>query len=189
MRHNGSTSRMSEINRLTWEDVNFKNKTITLYTRKKKGGHLTPRPIHMTKKLYDILYRRYLKRDKTKPWVFWHTYWSSKTGEKKQGPYTDRKRIMKTLCKRAGVKYFRFHAFRHYGASIMDSKNVPIGSIQKILGHEQRTTTEIYLHSIGEAEREAMEIFEKESESEDDSVSKNERKSESGNGSQNSTKN
>lgn len=154
-------ARMSEINRLTWEDVNFKNKSIILYTRKKKGGHLTPRPIPMTKKLYDILYRRYLKRDKTKPWVFWHTYWSSKTGEKKQGPYTDRKRIMKTLYRKAGVKYFRFHAFRHYGASIMDSKNVPIGSIQKILGHEKRTTTEIYLHSIGEAEREAMEIFER----------------------------
>jgi hypothetical protein len=32
----------------------------------------------------------------------------------------------------------------------MDSENVPIGSIQRILGHENRTTTEIYLHSISE---------------------------------------
>ena len=29
-----------------------------------------------------------------------------------------------------------------------------------ILGHEYRTTTEICLHSIGEAEREAMRVFE-----------------------------
>ena len=67
---------------------------------------------------------------------------------------------MKTLCKRAGVRYFRYHAFRHLGASTLDRANVNIGSIQRILGHENRTTTEIYLHSIGEAEREAMQIFE-----------------------------
>ena len=41
----------------------------------------------------------------------------------------------------------------------MDNNNVPIGSIQKILGHENRKTTEIYLHTIGDSERKAMEIF------------------------------
>lgn len=33
----------------------------------------------------------------------------------------------------------------------------PIGVIQRILGHTNRKTTEGYLHSIGEAERKAME--------------------------------
>ena len=47
------------------------------------------------------------------------------------------------------------------GASIMDGNNVPIGSIQRILGHENRSTTEIYLHSIGEAERSAIAVLEK----------------------------
>ena len=78
-----------------------------------------------------------------------------------EGPYQDRKKIMGTFCRKAGVRYFRFHALRHYGASVMERANVPIGSIQRILGHENRTTTEIYLHSIGNAEREAMEVFEK----------------------------
>jgi integrase len=68
---------------------------------------------------------------------------------------------MKTLCRKAGVRYFRFHALRHLGASILDRENVPLGTIQRILGHENRTTTEIYLHSIGEAERQAMRVYER----------------------------
>ncbi len=66
---------------------------------------------------------------------------------------------MKTLCKRAGVKYFRFHALRHFGASTLDHANIPIGSIQRILGHESRSTTEIYLHSIGDSERYAVNVL------------------------------
>ena len=69
---------------------------------------------------------------------------------------------MKTLCKNAKVRYFPFHAFRRFGASLLDRALTPIGAIQRILGHENRTTTEIYLHSIGESEREAMKIFDNE---------------------------
>ena len=154
--------RMSEINRLTWEDVNFEECSVVLYTRKKRGGHLTPRKIPMPEKLQQILSRRYANRDETKPWVFWHRYWSRKEQRFKEGPYKDRKRIMKTLCEKAKVRYFRFHALRHFGASILDNGNAPIGSIQRILGHEHRNTTEIYLHSIGETERETMKILERE---------------------------
>jgi integrase len=84
-----------------------------------------------------------------------------KEGQFVTGPFIDMKRIMKTLCKKAGAKYFRFHALRHSGASIMDSSNVLIGSIQRILGYENRSTTENYLHSIGEAGRLAIAVFEK----------------------------
>ncbi len=67
---------------------------------------------------------------------------------------------MQGLCKKAGVRYFNFHALRHSGASVMDSLGVPIGSIQRILGHQQRRTTENYLQSIGDSERQAMAVFE-----------------------------
>jgi integrase len=152
--------RMSEVNRLTWDDIDFRNPTVTFYTRKKRGGHLTPRKVPMTLRLYSILNRRHQQRRKSVPWVFWREYTSSKTGEKKIGPYQERKRLMKTLCKKAGVRYFRFHALRHSGASLMDNSNVPIDAIQRILGHENRKTTEIYLHSIGSTERDTISIFE-----------------------------
>lgn len=152
--------RMSEINRLTWNDVDLEGKFVILYTRKKKGGHLTPRKIPMTQRLFDILSRRFKKREMSINYVFWHEYWSPKKGCFVIGPFRDRKKIMKTLCKKANVKYFRFHAIRHSGASIMERSNVPISSIQRILGHENRTTTEIYLHSVGETERSAIAVFE-----------------------------
>jgi len=153
-------ARVSEINRLTWNDVDFNARLVILYTRKKKGGHLTPRRVPMTLKLYGILSRRYQERDKDKPWVFWHRYWSRKDNQWKEGPFNDRKKFMKTLCEKAGVKYFRFHALRHAGASILENSNVSIGTIQRILGHENRSTTEIYLHSIGDTERVAMLAYE-----------------------------
>ena len=153
-------ARVSEVNRLLWEDVDLKRHFVILYTRKKKGGHLTPRKVPMTKKLYEVLLNRYEKRNPDKPWVFWHRYWSRKAGKFCEGPYGDRKKLMKGLCKRVGVRYFRFHPIRHSGASIMDGNNVPLGAIQRILGHENRKTTEIYLHSIGDLEREAINAFE-----------------------------
>ncbi|MBF0192840.1 MAG: tyrosine-type recombinase/integrase, partial [Magnetococcales bacterium] len=75
-------------------------------------------------------------------------------------PFLNRSKVMRTLCAKAEVPYFRFHPIRHHGASALDASNVSIGAIQRILGHENRTTTEIYLHSIGSSERDAMEAFE-----------------------------
>lgn len=152
--------RMSEINRMTWDDVNLPEKYVVLYTRKKKDRGLTPRKVPMTEKLFEVLSDLNRNRRRNIPWVFWHKYWDKKKKKNVIGPYQSRSKIMKTLCTSAGVKYFRYHAFRHFGASTLDNANVNIGAIQRILGHESRSTTEIYLHSIGDAEREAMKIFE-----------------------------
>ena len=43
----------------------------------------------------------------------------------------------------------------------MANQNVSIGAIQNILGHENRNTSEIYLHSIGNTERDAINAYEK----------------------------
>jgi integrase len=153
-------ARVSEINRLVWDDVDLISRQVTLYTRKKKGGHLTPRRVPMTNKLYDILKRRYENRDDEKPWVFWHRYKNKHDGIMVERPFSHRKGLMKGLCKKAEVRHFGFHALRHAGASVMDSNNVPIIAIQKILGHENRTTTEIYLQGIGDIERQAIDVYE-----------------------------
>ena len=42
----------------------------------------------------------------------------------------------------------------------MENSNVPVGVIQTLLGHENRSTTEIYLHTLGDSERQAMTTYE-----------------------------
>ncbi len=152
-----TAGRVNEINRLTWDDVSFSERHITLWTRKRKGGNKEPREVPMVQMLYDMFEHRFQRREKTIPWVFWHKYWSREKGAWVKGPFKDRKKIMGTLCKRAKVKYFRYHALRHLTASILDDIGTPIGTIQRILGHQNRRTTEIYLHSVGDAERKAMD--------------------------------
>ena len=114
----------------------------------------------MTNRLYNTLSRLHDKRDPEKPWIFWHRYYSTKLECWVEGPYKDRKKLMRGLCKKAGVRYFRYHPMRHSGASTLDQERVPLGDIQRILGHENRSTTEIYLHSLGGTERVAMDVFE-----------------------------
>jgi hypothetical protein len=56
---------------------------------------------------------------------------------------------------------FDFDALHYSGASVVEKANVAVRIILRILGHEKRTTTEIYLYSIGQSEREAMVVFER----------------------------
>jgi integrase len=153
-------ARSREINNLQWQDINFDKKTITLYTRKKKHGTRTPREIPLTGSLYQVLSNRFETRNEKIPWVFWHTYFSKHAGKKTIGPYKDRKKFMRSLCKKAGVKYFRFHPLRHAGASFMESIGIPISHIQELLGHENRKTTEGYIHTLGSNKADAIKRFE-----------------------------
>jgi integrase len=94
-----TAGRVNEINSLTWDDVNFHRRLVTLWTRKRKGGHREPREVPMIGKLYEILQFRYQARDNDTPWVFWHIYKCRKTGNWIKGPYMERKRLMSTLCR------------------------------------------------------------------------------------------
>jgi integrase len=68
---------------------------------------------------------------------------------------------MKSLCRRAGVPHYGFHCIRHYVATLLhDSLKIPTGVIGNLLGHQSKRTTEIYLHSVDESARIAMDRLE-----------------------------
>jgi len=146
-------ARIDEILRLTWKDVNFQNRVVTLWTRKRKGGNLEPRDIHMNDDLYRILNSMWRRREQDN-WVFWN--------KKEQNRYNRRPKLMKSLCKRAKLRRnYGFHEIRHFIATYLhDIEKQPTGVIGNILGHKSKRTTEIYLHPIDEAAKMAMKRLE-----------------------------
>ncbi|MFH0925825.1 MAG: site-specific integrase [bacterium] len=149
-----AAARVNEINNLKWEDVDFERRQIILYTRKKKGGDRKPRSIKMSNHLYDLMLQRYQNRDISIPWVYFNPV--------TRKAFNYRSKIMKTLCKKAGVKHFTYHNVRHCTASVMNSVWANRKDIQEILGHEKLSTTDIYIHSIARTQQEVIHAFEEE---------------------------
>ena len=148
-----TAARVGEINELRWEDVFFGSRRLKLWTRKKKGGSRKARNVVMTQRVYDALAYVHDSSDLTSPWVFNNPEMERrypKNPEKWRYIYRDK--FLKTLCRKAGVQEFPYHALRHYAASAMAEAGVPTTAIQSVLGHENVSTTDIYLQSLGRAE-------------------------------------
>jgi len=148
--------RRSEIFRLKWhEDVNFETRTIRLGTRKSKDGSMKYRRVYMNPMLYEALQYQWQTRLPHSDYVF-------QNRDERNRHYGDRyyyrQKLMRGLCKRAGVRAFGFHALRRFFASLLSDKHKQsLPTIQKLLGHSRPTTTDRYLHGITQAERSAVE--------------------------------
>ena len=69
------------------------------------------------------------------------------------------KRFKATL-RAAGLPEQRFHDLRHYAATFMVAKGVPMRVVMDILGHSQMaTTTDLYAHVMPAAHREVANLF------------------------------
>ncbi len=140
-----TAARLSEVLGLTWEDVNLSQKTITLWTRKRRGGDLQADTIAIPDALASTLKRLWRLREKESPYVLTNP----ETGQ----PYHRNSRFIKYLfervCKRVEVKRFTAHAIRHHVASIMaDSGKVSTRNIKSLLRHQRESTTENYIREI-----------------------------------------
>lgn len=149
--------RISEILKLKWEDVNFHNKVVTLWTMKRKDGDLEPRYIPMNKHLYRALWPMWERRIQDE-YVFWNLNKNNPGME--PSPYHRRPKMMKSLCKRANIRHYGFHQIRHFMATYMhDRLKIGTGPIGGVLGHMSKKTTEIYLHPVDEGMRHAMSLL------------------------------
>lgn len=146
-------ARIDEVLRLRWQDVNFEKEYLTLYTKKNREGSYRGRDIPMNNVLKNVLYGMWANRVQDE-WVFFN----AETGTR----YNRRPKMMPGLCKRAGVPNYGFHAIRHFVSSYLyDQEKIGKATIGKILGHQSITTTDIYIHSLDEALKEAVHRVDK----------------------------
>jgi integrase len=145
-------ARLDEVQRLKWEDVNFTEKLVRLWTRKRQGGTWEYDWLPMNEDLEQVLWTLWQKRTQDE-WVFV----SPLTGTR----YKHRFTLIRNICRRAGVPHYTYHCIRHFVASYLyDKKKVSLPVISKLLRHKSLQTTEIYLQAIAPNFRETMRLLE-----------------------------
>ena len=151
-------ARRGEVFRMQWADVDFGNSRIRLWTRKRLDGTYEYDWLPMTKQLRQALRWWWENRPiKDTPYVFVSLDDNSGRVQHYGMPFKTRNKFMATLCKKAKVKEFGFHAIRHLTASTLFKFGSELGVIQTVLRHRSPSTTERYLRSIGlERVREAL---------------------------------
>lgn len=149
--------RKGELLALTWDKIEFKNKTITI-NKSLFGGKLQDpktktsiRKIDMIDELALVL-QEHKKATKTlTKFVFYNA----------NGNHLDPdnmvKRRFEPLLKKAELKRVRFHDLRHTYASLLISKNLPIKYIQRQMGHSSsQVTLDRYGHLMPDVHDQAI---------------------------------
>jgi len=138
------------------EDINFEKQWYRLWTKKRlhSDNQVDYFPLPEGSELYKALKWQWEHRDKNSPYVF--------PNPDNGARFTQRRRFMKGLCERAGVKPFGFKAFRKYGPSVLnDVHKVSMKKLQTLLRHQNQKTTEIYLKKVDNDLSASMMLLEK----------------------------
>ena len=142
-------ARRAEIFRLKWEDVDFSKNRVRLGTHKTADGTMRYDWLPLVVDLRDALADWYEIRPYKTEWVFTCLDDSPSPHHNPGEPFRARGHFMGTICERAGVKPFGFHAIRHLHASILFEEGSELRTVQRQLRHTNPNTTARYLHSLG----------------------------------------
>jgi integrase len=128
---------------LTWFQIDFKFECINIL--ESKSGKA--RKIPISEKLMKVL--------KSIPRTSEYVFVNPDTGK----PYKDIKHSWTTVCKKAGLKNFRFHDLRHTAITRLVEKGVPLPVVKELAGHSKIETTMGYIHTSSKQKLEAIEVL------------------------------
>jgi integrase len=161
--HTGA--RKSEVFRWTWaDDINFEERWVRLGTKKTADGSMAYEKLWMNDDLYSLLMWQWKNRHPSSPLVFCHTNKNSR----KYGvnllygqPFAARQKLLKKLCRDAGVEVFGYSDIRHTVAKYLnDIQKVGLKKVQQVLRHNRQTTTEIYVDGNYTDTKDALKLLE-----------------------------
>lgn len=153
--------RKGEMFALYWDDIDLKNKKLTVsksLTRKAQGvpfAITTPKNISSNRTILisDTLVEVLKEYKKTATGKF--TFGGDRPIA--ENSFT---RIFKHYCKLSGVKEIRIHDFRHSHASLLISRGASIVMVAKRLGHTStEQTLNTYAHLMPSEEHKLMELL------------------------------
>lgn len=150
-------ARRGEVWGIKIDDLDFSRDQIRLWTHKRKGGKKEADWLPMTGELKIALTEWLRVRPVKADYLFVCLETLPCLADLYGKPFVTRQKLMKRLCRRAGVKPFGLHAIRHLTASTLYGKGYSLAHIQAVLRHKNPKTTERYLRKLGlEQVREAL---------------------------------
>ena len=138
--------RTSELQSLTWGDVDFRNGSLTVLSAYAKNDDtrsvpMTPDLESALRKVYDekrpVPSDRVFLNQKGKPWKSWRTSFEK-------------------ALNAAGIEDFRFHDLRHCFGSYLGMNNTNPKAMMELMGHRRPEMTMRYTHLSVEYKRQAV---------------------------------
>lgn len=149
----GTGLRFGELIALTWDDIDFQKRELTVRQAFAKGVLGSPksnkiRRIPMTMSVYETLYEMKMK----KGYVF-----SQPSG--KPLHHGSCNHHIHRICKKAGLRKIGWHCLRHTFASHLAQRGANLVAIQGLLGHSEIRTTMRYAHINERVLRDAVNVL------------------------------